>query len=333
MQHMIRWGHPGTTQWGTVLVETGTDWDATFAADGNWTDGGTVAIFSGSVFRGSYVDAYGSASSFYRIRYTDGTTFSDWSDPIFGHAPRAFAGFRDMVDRCGAILEWLPDTPAGTEFERMYRALGECTRAIESELDPVFPVPIQPGTDLQYDEPLTDACAYMALYRTAVRHYSGRELPEMYEKFAEMAQKRIDNLKQGRESLKYLVTPDEVGFTPAISAAGNQGNGLFEVDPNAYYNGQRRARFRVEITTDGAFHTAEYRYSEDGGVSWRETGQECGSAWDPVGGLGAVIRFRGNMDTGQYDFKTGDAWEWHGYPYTEAGGPGQMSSGRIILGG
>lgn len=332
MHHTIRWGHPGTTQWGTAIVETGTDWDGAFAADDAWEDGGTVVIFAGSAFRGSYVDPRGSASSFYRIRFTDGTAYSDWSDPIYAQAPRAFCGYRDLLDRCAEIPDWLPDSPTGTEYERIYRTLGEVTRAIESELDPIFPVPVQPGTDYRYDEPLVDSCAYRAIYRLALRHYSGRELPEMFLTMEEMAQRRIDNLTAGKESLRYLATPDEIGFTRPLANSTNQGNGETEIAARSQFTGERRVPFKLEIQTSGAWHSATFRFSEDNGATWYQDGLDCGSEYQALGNYGVPVRFMASHDEGQYDFVEGDSWTWWGYPSTEAGGPGQVTVRRLIRG-
>jgi len=315
-----------------VIVQVGTDWDGLFQSDAAWSDGGTVSIFSGSAFCGSYVDTQGSASSFYRVRYTDGTTYSDWSDPIFAMAPRAFCSFRDLLDRCAEVTDWLPDSPTGTMYERLYRTMGEVTRSIEAELDTTYPVPIQAGTDYRYDEPLVDACAYRTLYREALRHYSGRDLPEMFGTFEEIAAKRIDRLVQGRETLRYLASPSEIGYTRPMPAASNRGNGVVEVAPRSEFSGDERVPFKVEIVASGAWHSATFRFSEDAGATWYDTDLDCGSEWIGCGNYGVPIRFMSNPDPGQYDFVTGDSWTFWGYPRTEAAGPGQLQVRSLIRG-
>jgi len=332
IQHTIRWGNPGTTQWGTVILERATAWEGVFAADGNWGDSGTVSIFSGSAFRGSYVDANGGTDSYYRFRYTDGTYYSDWSDPLWAHQPRAFCGVRDIRQRCAAVWDWFPDTPSGTELEALYQTAGEVTREIESRLDPVFPVPIQAGTDGQYDESLIDACANLTISRLALWHYSGREMPEEFDRFREFGDARIERLKSGQEALRYLVTPDEVGFTEPLPDANNSGDGIFEVDRMQEYTGARRCKFVAEVTTSGAFSSAVFKFSEDGGISWRVTGKSCGSQWIGLGAYGARVRFRGSDESDLYDFVSGDRWTWHGYSTLEAGRTGQVVSRELIRG-
>jgi len=304
-----------------------------FAADTtNWTDNGTFVIFSGSAFRGSYVDAYGGTDSYYRFRFGDGTHYSDWSDPLWAYAPRAFCSVRDLRRTCQSVWDWFPADPAGTELETMYDAMAGATERIEAELDPNYPVPIQAGTDGRYDAPLVHAAANLAVWKLALWRYAGRDMPEHFTEYRDTSAETVDKLRTGKMSLKYLVTPDEVGFTPPLASAGNAGDGVMEVDLSADFDARKRVPFVVEVTTSGAYHSAVFRVSEDGGISWASSSNTAGSDWNSYGNYGVPLRFRGSDEEDLYDFVAGDSWCFWGYPIQEAARSGQIVIREIIRG-
>jgi nitrate/TMAO reductase-like tetraheme cytochrome c subunit len=108
-----------------------------------------------------------------------------------------------------------------------------------------------------------------------------------------------------------------MGGTPRISPSEK----ITALGPGAMtsggtFSGPRGVWYLIEIDGEGSQATATFRWSKDVGISWRDSGVDCGDGADVPLDDGVVVRFSG---TGPADFQITEKWQFDAaWPFLRA---------------
>lgn len=233
-----------------------------------------------------------------------------------------------------AVTRLYPQLFDMVSADEIYRVGAQASRALDSQLDGRFTVPIRKRSDLGiYDQVIVDAATLLAIARILRPRY-----PEEAAEKEEAADKLIQGLNGGRFRLWEEITSPEVGFQAPRPSTANTGTKIeLELAPHAIYAGLYHSLIVVQVDGAGDLWTedadgATFKVSIDGGKTWETTLQDAKDVWmDPAGCLGLSFRFFRRGSSG--NLAVGDKWEIEAWPLDTETTPsrGQIRRGKILL--
>ncbi len=190
-------------------------------------------------------------------------------------------------------------------------------------------VPVQYGTDGQYDQALRDWNAWEAVYRIvqarAVSQISENNEKPWYDKFHALSDEKWKQIKDKRIVLNRQTGPGKAGISKGTKIAGTRASQM-ETNWEGYGRGFLGEDFprtwRVEVLgtgTSGGLYEGTFRWSTDNGVTWGGTAVSDQS-WVPLKDEVYVRFHRGTSSATTNLFGTDDVFQFNTAPLKNSTG-------------